>query len=59
MKSRREFLKLAALSPVIASYPPLASAATPFAGKFVVTVQAVGAWMLPAFVTLKRISEAS
>src|SRR6056300_1432275 len=49
MKSRREFLKLAALSPVIASYPYLASAAAPFAGKFVVTVQAVGAWDVTCF----------
>ena len=49
MKSRREFLKLAALSPVIASYPSLASAAAPFAGKFVVTVQAVGAWDVTCF----------
>ena len=49
MKSRREFLKLAALSPVIASYPPLASAATPFAGKFVVTIQAIGAWDVTCF----------
>ena len=31
------------------SFPTLASAATPFAGKFVVTIQAVGAWDVTCF----------
>ncbi len=49
MKTRRTFLKLAAYAPFFASYPSLASAATPFAGKFVVTVQANGAWDVTLF----------
>lgn len=32
-----------------ASLPPLASAATPFTGKFIVTIQAVGAWDVTCF----------
>lgn len=49
MKTRRDILKLAALAPFMGSFPTLASAATPFAGKFVVTIQAVGAWDVTCF----------
>ena len=49
MKTRRDILKLAALAPFVGSFPSLASAATPFAGKFVVTIQAVGAWDVTCF----------
>lgn len=49
MKTRRDILKLAALAPFMGSFPSLASAATPFAGKFVVTIQAVGAWDVTCF----------
>ena len=49
MNSRRNFLKLASLAPLAASFPAVSSAATPFTGKFVVTVQAVGAWDVTCF----------
>ena len=40
---------MASYAPFIASYPSLSSAASPFTGKFVVTVQAVGAWDVTLF----------
>ena len=49
MKTRRAFLKMASYAPFIASYSTLSSAASPFTGKFVVTVQAVGAWDVTLF----------
>jgi hypothetical protein len=49
MKTRRAFLKMASYAPFIASYPTLSSAASPFTGKFVVTVQAEGAWDVTLF----------
>ena len=49
MKSRRDLLKFAALSPFFGYIPQQAMAVTPFAGKFVVTVQAVGAWDVTCF----------
>lgn len=49
MKSRRDFLKFATLTPIAASFPLLASGLTPFSGKFVVTVQALGAWDVTCF----------
>ena len=49
MKTRRDFLKFASLSPVFAGFPMLLEAATPFTGKFVVTVQATGAWDVTCF----------
>jgi hypothetical protein len=49
MKNRRSFLKLAALSPIVAGFPALSSGAAPFAGKFVITVQAQGAWDVSCF----------
>jgi hypothetical protein len=49
MKTRRGFLKFASLSPIFASFPVLLEAATPFTGKFVVTVQATGAWDVTCF----------
>lgn len=49
MKSRREFLKLAGLAPFSVGFPLIGEAATPFNGKFVVTVQARGAWDVTCF----------
>lgn len=49
MKTRRDLLKFAALSPFFGCIPQQAQAVTPFAGKFVVTVQAVGAWDVTCF----------
>jgi hypothetical protein len=49
MRTRREFLKAASLYPLAAGFPLLASGAEPFAGKFVVTVQALGAWDVTCF----------
>jgi hypothetical protein len=49
MNTRRNFLKLAALSPIVAGYPSASYGAAPFAGKFVVTVQALGAWDVTCF----------
>ena len=49
MKSRRDLLKFAALSPFFGYIPQQAMAVTPFAGKFVVTVQAEGAWDVTCF----------
>jgi hypothetical protein len=49
MKNRRDFLKFASLTPFCASIPLLVQAATPFAGKFIVTVQAAGAWDVTCF----------
>jgi len=40
---------MASYAPFIASYPTLSSAASPFTGKFVVTVQAEGAWDVTLF----------
>ncbi|MDF1766778.1 MAG: DUF1501 domain-containing protein [Gammaproteobacteria bacterium] len=49
MKSRREFLKAASLFPLATGFPLLAAEAAPFAGKFVVTIQALGAWDVTCF----------
>ena len=49
MKSRRDLLKFAAMSPFLGYIPQHALAVTPFAGKFVVTVQAEGAWDVTCF----------
>ena len=49
MNTRRSFLKLAALSPIVAGLPSAAYGAAPFAGKFVVTIQALGAWDVTCF----------
>ena len=49
MNTRRNFLKFAALSPIVAGYPSASYGAAPFAGKFVVTVQALGAWDVTCF----------
>ena len=49
MKSRRNLLKFAAMSPFFGHIPQHALAVTPFAGKFVVTVQAEGAWDVTCF----------
>ena len=49
MKTRRDFLKFASLTPFTSSFPSLANAASPFMGKFVVTIQAVGAWDVTCF----------
>lgn len=49
MKTRRNFLKLAALMPLTAGFPLTASSTTPFSGKFIVTVQARGAWDVTCF----------
>ena len=49
MKTRRDFLKLASLAPFATAFPLLGEAATPFSGKFVVTVQARGAWDVTCF----------
>ena len=49
MNTRRNFLKLAALSPIVAGYPSASHGAAPFAGKFVVTIQALGAWDVTCF----------
>ncbi len=49
MKSRRDLLKFAAMSPFFGYIPQHALAVTPFTGKFVVTVQAEGAWDVTCF----------
>ena len=49
MKTRRDFLKFASLTPFASSFSSLANAASPFMGKFVVTIQAVGAWDVTCF----------
>lgn len=49
MKSRRDLLKFAAMSPFFGCIPQHTLAVTPFAGKFVVTVQAIGAWDVTCF----------
>ena len=49
MKSRRNFLKLTGLAPFATGFPLSGAAATPFNGKFVVTVQARGAWDVTCF----------
>ena len=49
MKSRRAFIKFAALSPLASALPVLSFAATPFSGKFVVTLQAIGGWDVTCF----------
>ena len=49
MKSRRAFIKFAALSPLASALPVLSCAATPFSGKFVVTLQAIGGWDVTCF----------
>ncbi len=49
MKSRRDFLKLAGLAPFATTFPMSGNAATAFSGKFVVTVQARGAWDVTCF----------
>jgi hypothetical protein len=49
MKTRRDFLKFASMAPAAASFPSMATAVTPFSGKFVVTIQAVGAWDVTCF----------
>ena len=49
MNTRRSFLKLAALSPIVAGLPSAAYGAAPFTGKFVVTIQALGAWDVTCF----------
>lgn len=49
MKTRRDFLKLASLAPLATAFPLVGEAATPFSGKFVVTVQARGAWDVTCF----------
>ena len=49
MKTRRDFLRLASLAPFATVFPLLGEAATPFGGKFVVTVQARGGWDVTCF----------
>ena len=49
MKTRRDFLKLASLAPFATAFPLLGEAATSFSGKFIVTVQARGAWDVTCF----------
>ena len=49
MNTRRNFLKLIALSPMVAGYSSASYGAAPFAGKFVVTIQALGAWDVTCF----------
>ena len=49
MKTRRDFLKLASLAPFATAFPHVGEAATSFSGKFVVTLQAQGAWDVTCF----------
>ena len=49
MKTRRELLKLAAFAPFLGSPLSEASATIPFVGKFVVNIQAAGAWDVTCF----------
>ena len=49
MKTRRDFLKYASLTPLICGYPSAFGANSAVAEKFVVTVQAEGAWDVTLF----------
>jgi len=49
MKTRGDFLKLASLAPFATAFPLVGEAATSFSGKFVVTLQARGAWDVTCF----------
>ena len=49
MTTRRDLLKLATLSPLLPWCVSNATEVSPFAGKFLVTIQAIGAWDVTCF----------